>query len=468
MAPGSPRPTIRVVHPTVGLQTLENLVLPVMINVAQGEWLQRRLIFCTVYDALLDDVQALDRKLESRFSREIIRIVSNFATLFDLQNQDIPEMQKFSQRIRSLGHKCQQPAAVQGLSGGTVLDYLVSLIAEKSRVKLDTVFRWQLRLVQLNMAIAIREVVQEEKDLRDKKGRPKKPRAKDVHYKEVGDEEVSEEAKPRKELLREIGLPSILFICVGPHKCNQGKNKDEKNGDEKAQDHEDHEDHEDHQTHGAHEAHEAKAYAERTHDEKNHGDHVIVHVVASSGEIFADTRLKRWAERMHNERMRSASLQNYLQVCSTERAFFSAQPQESGDGTDDEQIRNDTEKVRRANIVPYWQTMHHWPEASASTAGPGSETEARIGVFNHSNETAGAFSVSKGFKRRARCFKCMSIYLYRQDWDSISAEADMNGPHRTEITYDWTGDGSDDDDDENSTGPTCAEALGHLLCSEIL
>ena len=139
MAPGPPRPTIRVVHPTVGLQTLENLVLPVMINVAHGEWLQRRIIFCTVYDALLDDVQALDRTLESRFSREIIRIVSNFATSFDLQNQDIPETQKFSQRIRSLGHKCQQPAAVQGLSGGTVLDYLVSLIAEKSRVKLDTV-----------------------------------------------------------------------------------------------------------------------------------------------------------------------------------------------------------------------------------------------------------------------------------------------------------------------------------------
>lgn len=138
------------------------------------------------------------------------------------------------------------------------------------------------------------------------------------------------------------------------------------------------------------------------------------------------------------------------------------------DSSNNKGTKNEMEGVRRANRIPYWLAMHHWPDASPVTAGHGPMTQARIGVFDHACETAGAFNVHTGFQRRARCFKCASIYLYNQDLDSIRAEADMNGPHRTEITYDWVADKSGEGNDGSSSGPTCAEALGHLLCSEIM
>lgn len=145
--------------------------------------------------------------------------------------------------------------------------------------------------------------------------------------------------------------------------------------------------------------------------------------------------------------------------------------------------RAESTMVRRTNIVPHWRAMHHWPDSTASAsdsgvasiAGSESGTETRIGVFNHACETAAAFSVLTGFERRARCFKCASVYLYRQDAGSICAEADMDGPHRSEPMYDWTAKGTAGQRDGNANGdgnleigPSCAEPLGHLLCSELM
>lgn len=326
---------------------------------------------------------------------------------------------------------------------------------------------WQYQFAKLNVTKVIQELIKEDKeDKEDKEGaaknpRSKKIRAKDLRYEDEGDEKASKEVESRKELLREIGLPSVLFICIGPHKYKQVKRKDQRKEDEnqveKVQDQGSHEGLEDH---------EENPHEDKDHDNKDHDDHVNAQwqVVASSGEAFLDVDLKKWAERMHNERMRSVSLQGYRQVCATERAFFRTPAPGPSDGS----YEGEQEKVRRANIIPHWQTLHHWPNASSSTAGHGPGTEAHIGVFDHSCETAGAFNVHAGFKRRARCFKCQSIYLYHQDLDSIRAEADINGCYRTELTYDWTLGESDDWDDETSTGPTCAETLGHLLCSEIM
>lgn len=136
MAPDPPPPTAGMMHATVGLETLQSLPLPLMPDVErkfiQDQQQQQRTSFCFVYSALLDDVQDLDYLLESKFSKEILRIVCDFATSFDIQDQHEPELRKFSERLGRLNRECPQPAAVQGLSGATVLDYLVVLMVEKS------------------------------------------------------------------------------------------------------------------------------------------------------------------------------------------------------------------------------------------------------------------------------------------------------------------------------------------------
>lgn len=258
-------------------------------------------------------------------------------------------------------------------------------------------------------------------------------------------EEVPEKGESPQMLLKGIGLPKVLFICVGPHMENQSQREGEENG-------------------------------KKDHKER---DERYLHVVASSAEAFADSDRKQWAKRMHYERMRSVSTKNYEQVCATERAFFATQAPGAVFGEGDGRV--ESKMVKRANIVPHWQTMHHCPHmhatasGTASIAGPESGTEARIGVFNHACETAAAFSVHTGFDRRARCFKCASVYLYHQDAASIRAEADMNGPHRSEPMYDWTAertnrqrDGNGNGDGSLEIGPSCAEPLGHLLCSELM
>lgn len=239
----------------------------------------------------------------------------------------------------------------------------------------------------------------------------------------------------------------MLFICVGPHTDNQNRCEGKDNG-------------------------------KKGHKEKDERD---VHVVASSIEAFADSDRTRWAQRMHLERMRSVSTQGYEQVCATERAFFTTLASGATLGGRDDKA--ESAKVKRANIIPHWRAMHHWPDSTASApasgttsiAGAQSGTEARIGVFNHACEIAGAFSVLTGLERRARCFKCASVYLYSQDAASTRAEADMDGPHHSEPVYDWTAkgtgvqrDGNDDGDGSLLIGPSCAEPLGHLLCSALL
>lgn len=126
-------------HATVGLDTLQSLPLPLIpdaeTKAVQDQQQQQRTIFCFVYSALLDDVQDLDYLLESKFSKEILRIVSDFATSFCIQNHEAPELRKFSQRLGCLNQISHQTGAVKGLSGATALDYLVALMFEKSRSK---------------------------------------------------------------------------------------------------------------------------------------------------------------------------------------------------------------------------------------------------------------------------------------------------------------------------------------------
>lgn len=259
-------------------------------------------------------------------------------------------------------------------------------------------------------------------------------------------EEVPGQGVSPNTFLRGIGLPKVLFICVGPHTDNQSQC-------------------------------EGKDDGKKGHEEKD--ERAAVHVVASSVEAFADSDRTRWAQRIHIERMRSVSTQKYAQVCATERAFFTTIASGTLGGGDD---KAESAIVKRTNI-PHWRAMHHWPNSTTSApassttsiAGAQSGTDARIGVFNHACETAGAFSVLTGFKRRARCFKCASVYLYSQDAASIRAEADMDGPHHSEPVYDWTAkgtggerDGNDDGDGSLLIGPSCAEPLGHLLCSALM
>lgn len=226
---------------------------------------------------------------------------------------------------------------------------------------------------------------------------------------------------------------------------------------------------------------------------------VCRHIVACSAETFSEDIQKEWAQQMHQNRMHCVSVEGYQQVCVTERAFWTASKPEveldpGADGKEKAEGANsskgkkqqaktrgtqtgDTETTRRANYVPYWQTMHHWPDARGSPGDmvtkPAGESAnpGHIGVFNHSDETAGAFDVMAGFQYRARCFKCASVYLYHQDNEFVRTEADMNGPHRTEPRYDRItkceklDDGADNLGEPLVYGPTCAEPLGHLLCS---
>jgi hypothetical protein len=268
-------------------------------------------------------------------------------------------------------------------------------------------------------------------------------------------------AEAPKKLLRVIGLPKVLFICVGPHKHNKSEREDQ------GQDKTDENETEENET----------AQNGKVENGKVHNDHVYpdIHVVASSTEAFADDERKRWAQQMQYERMRSVSVQNFKQVCATEREFFNTPAPTAPLGG-----RNGnppSKMVRRANLIPYWQSMHHSPDASvnASTDGPVPGPDARIGVFDHSCETAAAFHVVTGFKRRARCFKCESLYLYHRDRDSIRAEADMEGPHRSEPMYNWLPKGTSGQTDTTNQGgemvlkgPSCAEPLCHLLCTELM
>lgn len=126
-------PPISIMHATVGVQTLQSLPIPLIPEVGkeflkEQQQLQRD-IFCKVYSALLDDVEALDKLLESKFSKEIIRIVSTIAASFRIDDE------LFIERLGLLGRKAKQPVAVDGLSGATVLDYLVNLMAEKSQYR---------------------------------------------------------------------------------------------------------------------------------------------------------------------------------------------------------------------------------------------------------------------------------------------------------------------------------------------
>lgn len=223
------------------------------------------------------------------------------------------------------------------------------------------------------------------------------------------------------------------------------------------------------------------------------------HVVACSSEGFSDPNQKEWARSMHQKRMHYVSAEGYQQVCATERAFWMTPRLESEPNPRPEPSLHDkvpgkqreprqrsrasptdgAELVIRANYVPYWQTMHHWPDAVGSpynsdmVATPAAPVHpGRIGVFNHADETSGAFDILAGFKYRARCFKCASVYLYHQDADFIRTEADMNGPHHTEPRYDeiakgdiLLGNSAENPNEPLVNGPSCAEALGHLLCS---
>lgn len=195
---------------------------------------------------------------------------------------------------------------------------------------------------------------------------------------------------------------------------------------------------------------------------------------------------------MHQKRMHSVSGEGYHRVCVTERALWTASEPELDPGTNGKEKAEGanpsrdkkqqakiggTEASRRANYIPYWQTMHHWPDAHGSpgdmvtqpAAGPANPSH--VGVFNHAGETAGAFDVTAGFQYRARCFKCAAVYLYHQDNEFVRAEADINGLHRTEPRYDRIikykslDDGVDNLGGPLVYGPTCAEPLDHLLCS---
>lgn len=136
MALDHPRPTTSMMHATVGLDTLESISLPPMPyagkKLIQDQQQQQRIVFCLVYSALLDDVQALDCLFESKFSREILRIVGEFATSFGIRNQEALELRQFTQRLKCLSKLCHSTEVVQGLSRATALDYLVALMVEKS------------------------------------------------------------------------------------------------------------------------------------------------------------------------------------------------------------------------------------------------------------------------------------------------------------------------------------------------
>lgn len=136
MALDHPDPTTSMMHATLGLDTLQSIPLPPMPyawkNSIQDQQQQQRIVFCLVYSALLDDVQALDCLLESKFSKEILRIVDDFATSFGIRNQEAPEFRQFTQRLECLNQLCHSTEVFQGLSGATAVDYLVALMIEKS------------------------------------------------------------------------------------------------------------------------------------------------------------------------------------------------------------------------------------------------------------------------------------------------------------------------------------------------
>lgn len=152
-------------HATLPVETIRNDRLPPLppvpgdtpIELRQQHKKRRQLLrdFCTIYSALLDDVKVLDTNLESQYTREILRLVINIAESFGIKmngngchNMDAggskdPEekslddkIQRFVDAIEAVRPTSTGPAVgmepVQGLSGATVVDYLVALITTKS------------------------------------------------------------------------------------------------------------------------------------------------------------------------------------------------------------------------------------------------------------------------------------------------------------------------------------------------
>jgi hypothetical protein len=118
-------------------------------------------------------VEALDISLSSKYTHEILRLVANLATCFGINtnpdghqgtNDDHGNAahMEFVHRLTKLGEATSKKSAfdiepVDGLSGATIPDYLVALIAVRSpslksslRSKLDTLGKGTQKLFHLN------------------------------------------------------------------------------------------------------------------------------------------------------------------------------------------------------------------------------------------------------------------------------------------------------------------------------
>lgn len=145
------------IHATLPVETVRCQPLPVLPPMPNGNFKtskkkqqrqQQLADFCSIYSALLEDVEALDATLESKYSKEILRLVASIATSFGIDtnanskhdtNDDRRNkvQMEFVDRLARLARSSSNSTArdiepIQGLSGATVLDYLVALIAVKS------------------------------------------------------------------------------------------------------------------------------------------------------------------------------------------------------------------------------------------------------------------------------------------------------------------------------------------------
>jgi hypothetical protein len=136
------------VHATLPFEAIRSNPLPA----AKHKLKQQQLIdFCNVYSALLKDVEDLDSDLGNKYAKEILRLVANLATSFTINlssygndhdtNDEVgnkePLVKFVSCFLRLFNRATSTSPAdslqpVQGLSGATIMDYLVALIAVKS------------------------------------------------------------------------------------------------------------------------------------------------------------------------------------------------------------------------------------------------------------------------------------------------------------------------------------------------
>jgi hypothetical protein len=177
------------------------------------------------------------------------------------------------------------------------------------------------------------------------------------------------------------GLPSTVFICVGPHG-------------------------------------------------KRHPDKPDVHIITTTKERFQNNNvLDEWAKDAFETRLKGVGGDEHLKLLEYHTKTFyelSRHPKNRPDNLQ-ECIGKGVKETkgqywiaaRRAHAVAWW-TVKKNPDC---------------GIFDHLLEEAVALNVGERFELRPRCFKCRALFAYKQCLEVMVAEASFPGSWHVDSPY---------------------------------